>query len=139
MWYSKHIKKEYKREFEEWKRKELSKELEIWKKEEEERIREDAIKRSRSILTGLSIENIAPHLKEFKYDSHDTRHIGDPVDYIIFDGLSEIINGESKDLKGIIFMEVKKGNSILTKTERAVKRAIEEGRVRFEKLKGDVE
>jgi len=56
----------------------------------------------------------------------DIRHIGTPVDYMAFRGLSE---GRVDE---IVFIEVKTGrSSTLSDRERAVRRAVEERRVSF--------
>lgn len=88
---------------------------------EEERI--DAIKRSRAVLGGQMAEQLAPWLPGFPFDPSEVRFIGKPVDFIAFAGASE---GEIDE---VAFVEVKSGKSALSRVERSLKSAIEEGRV----------
>jgi predicted Holliday junction resolvase-like endonuclease len=89
--------------------------------------REDAIARSRSVIEGQTFECLAPHFKEWVYGKpSEARFIGSPLDYIIFKGLSD------NDVTEIIFLEIKTGNSKVTKRQRSVKKAIEDGKVKYE-------
>ena len=65
---------------------------------EEEKIRQDAIERSARTLSGKTLEKFLPFLKEFPYNSHDIRWLGDPIDLVIFDGYSE-----NEEINKIIF------------------------------------
>src|SRR5437867_1526088 len=56
---------------------------------EEEKIRKDAIERSARTLSGKTLERLVPYLKEFQYNPHDIRWLGDPIDFVIFDGYSD--------------------------------------------------
>lgn len=87
--------------------------------------RKDAIKKSRSVLTGQFSEQIAPFLPNFPVNASECRFIGKPVDFIAFKGLDE------KNIEEVIFIEVKSGNSKMNQTERSLKTAIEEKKVRF--------
>ncbi len=63
--------------------------------------------RARSTLKGKIAEQMGPVLPEFPFNPADTRFIGSPVDYIIFDGLTEVADEKSRDIR-IVFMEVNK-------------------------------
>lgn len=89
-------------------------------------IRKEAIMRSRSVLTGQFSEQLAPLLPNFPYNPNEVRFIGKPVDLIVFEGLDE---GE---IKKIIFVEVKSGKSNLNHNESSLKKAIENGNVKWE-------
>lgn len=56
------------------------------------------------------------------------------MDYIIFDGLTEVSDDKKKSIR-IVFMDVKKGKASLTRTQRVIKRAIEEKAVSWETLR----
>ena len=90
--------------------------------------RADAVKRSRGVRAGKAAEQLTPLLGEFaeRFDAHDARFLGAPVDYVVFDGLSAGI------LREVVLVEVKTGSSRLTPNEREVELAIAEGRVRYE-------
>ena len=113
-------------------RKEYEAKLVQWKIEEEKRIRKDAIKRSQSVTTGKVLEHIVPYFPEFKYNPKDVRFIGTPVDFIIFDGLSE------GNVRKVVFAEVKTGKSRLSKGETQVKAAVKSGQVCWEEIRWSI-
>jgi len=88
--------------------------------------RSDAIKRSRSVLNGQVTEQLAPYLPNFPALPSDAQFLGKPVDFVAFSGLSD-----SDTVDEILFIEVKTGSSALTAREKEVRKAIEEGRVRY--------
>lgn len=101
--------------------------LRTWKLEEEKKIRQDAVKKSESITRGKVTEHLIPYFPDFKYNPKDARFLGTPVDFIVFDGLSE---GE---INKVIFVEVKSGkNCTLSKREQLVKESIDRGKVSYE-------
>jgi len=130
--------------FEEWKKSEwelqrrvleanLKREYEVkfqeWKMEEEKRIREDAINKSKSVIMGQVTEHLIPFFPEFRYNPKDARFIGTPVDFVVFDGLSE------GNLRRIVFVEVKTGKTgNLNTKERQVRDVVEKREVYWEKL-----
>lgn len=103
--------------------------LEEWKQKEEETIRKDAITRSQSVIRGHMTEQLAPYMPEFNMNPKDARFIGSPLDFIVFDGLSE---GE---LKRIVIVEVKSGNSQVNQRERQVKNIIKNGLIEYREMR----
>lgn len=103
--------------------------MDEWKKSEEERIRNETLSRSRAVLKGRIAEQIVPFLEEFRYNPSDARFLGSPVDYVIFDGMSE----GSTELT-VILADVKTGKPKLTPIQERIKAAIEAGRVRWETI-----
>ena len=93
-----------------------------------EMARADAVKRSRASIQGKVLEHIVPYLPNWKYTPSDARFLGSPIDYIVFDGLSE------DEVKELIIVEIKTGNSKATKRQRSIRDAIKEGKVRYELL-----
>lgn len=92
--------------------------------------RADAIKKSRSVIEGETFERLVTHFKEWKYGNpSEARFIASPLDYVVFSGLSE------NNVEEIIFVEIKTGNSQTTKRQRSVKKAINDGKVRYELLR----
>ena len=70
----------------------------------------------------------------------DAKFMGDPVDYIIFDGYTDFRDGDgTADDIQIILLDVKSGGARLTKGQQAIAQAIKEGKVRFETLRIDFE
>ncbi len=92
-------------------------------------IREDAIKKSRAVLTGQFSEQIAPYLPDFKYSPTEVRFIGKPVDFIVFEGMDE------KEIRRVIFVEVKSGKSSLSTHERKLRDVIKERKVDWEEYR----
>ena len=93
--------------------------------------RKDAILRSRNSLSGKLWEQVAPHLPGFKYNPNDLRFLGAPIDYVVFDGMSE------KDIRKIVFLEVKSGKSSLNEQEKKLKDAIQSGKVTWDEYRVD--
>jgi predicted Holliday junction resolvase-like endonuclease len=109
-------------------------ELEKWKMEAEGVIRKDSVNRSRSTLKGKIAEQMAPILPEFPFNPADARFIGSPIDYIIFDGLTEVADDKSRDIR-IVFMDVKHGTGTLTRTQRVIRNAVENKAVSWQTMK----
>lgn len=88
-----------------------------------------ALERSRHVLKGQAAEQLAPLSGAFSYLPSDSRFLGSPIDYLVFDGLSE-----DQELE-IVFLEVKSGKSQLTAREAKIREAVKAGRVRWEELR----
>ncbi|NLN43953.1 MAG: Holliday junction resolvase [Methanosarcina sp.] len=98
-----------------------------WKLDEEKKIRQDAIKKSEAVIRGKVTEHLIPYFPDFEYNPKDARFLGTPVDFIIFDGLSE---GE---MNKVVFVEVKSGKSgALSPREKLVRDCIGRGKVSYE-------
>jgi len=109
--------------------------LEEWKIEVERKLREDALAKSRAVLKGKLAEQLAPMFAVFGYNPSDARFIGDPVDYIIFDGYTAVRERiEDKPIK-IILADVKTGDATLTYEQRRIKQGIEQGMVEFKVIR----
>jgi predicted Holliday junction resolvase-like endonuclease len=100
-----------------------------WLQDNEKQIREDAIFKSQAVTMGKVTEHFIPFLPEFNFNPQDARFIGSPIDFVVFDGLSE------GDLRQITFVEVKSGSSTLTKRERWVRNVIQEGKITWMQVK----
>jgi predicted Holliday junction resolvase-like endonuclease len=105
--------------------------LERWKEDQERTIRQDAIDKSRAVTLGKITEHFVPYLPGFEYNPQDARFLGSPVDFVVFDGLSD---GE---IDQVVFVEVKTGQSQLSTRERRIRDAIQAGRVRWIELRQD--
>lgn len=112
----------------EWKIK-FEQKIKEWKEKEEETIRRDAIERSARTLSGKTLEKLVPFLDSFPHDPHDIRWLGDPIDFVIFDGQS------SGNLKEIVFCEVKSGESKLSKIQQRIRELVERKKVKWEEFK----
>jgi predicted Holliday junction resolvase-like endonuclease len=100
--------------------------------------RRESTRQSRAVLKGKMAEQIAPLLPGFEYWPSDARFLGDPVDYVVFDGYSAVKDdGASGDVLEIIILDIKRGEAHLSPEQRQIARAVREGRVRFEMVRID--
>jgi len=107
--------------------------LERWKLECTSDIRKDSVNRSRSTLKGRISEQMAPLLPEFPFSPADARFIGNPIDFVVFDGYTKV-KDEKGDAISVVLVEVKKGKGKLTREETLIKKAVEEGRVSWQTI-----
>lgn len=100
---------------------------------------ERALKASRNALKGNISEIFCPFHNGFPYKAADCTFSGKPIDFIIFNNLEEYREGEkSIDEIEIVFVEVKSNlKASLSKVQSAIKKAVEDGRVRFETYRYD--
>jgi predicted Holliday junction resolvase-like endonuclease len=106
-------------------------------KEQHQQALKDARNRSldgsRAVIKGKIAEQLAPVLPNFKYLPSDARFIGDPIDYVIFNGYTDIKdNGGNENNLEVVILDVKTGQANLSQLQQAIARAINSGRVRFE-------
>lgn len=96
----------------------------LWK-DKLPQIREEAISRSRSVLAGQFSEQLAPYLPDFPFKPTEAKFIGKPIDFLVFEGMDE------KEIREVVFVEVKSGKAILNAHEKNLKEAIKEKKVRW--------
>ena len=97
------------------------------------KLRSDAIKRSKAVIGGQVVEQLAPYLPAFPGNPADAKFLGKPVDFVSFSGLSE-----NDTVDEILFIEVKTGKSELSKREKEIKKAVKEGRVRYVEYRPEI-
>lgn len=103
--------------------------LDQWKVEKEKEIRQDAIDKSQSVTMGKMTEHIVPYLPGFKFNPADARFIGSPIDFVLFDGLS------NDEVRKIVFVEVKTGSSNLSTRERSIRNAVQDKKIEWLEIK----
>lgn len=86
---------------------------------------EKAIITTRSVNIGKNFEKVLPLMEEFRWQLPDCRFLGDPIDLLTFNGLTE------NKIESISFIEVKSGKARLNKNQKLVKDAVEDNRVRY--------
>ncbi|NIO36223.1 hypothetical protein GTO27_00805 [Candidatus Bathyarchaeota archaeon] len=109
--------------------------LEQWKIDKEKDFRQDALAKSRAVLKGALAEQLAPFFKEFGFNPSDARFIGDPVDYVIFDGYTQVRERKADKPITVVLADVKTGQSTLTYEQRRIRRGIEAGQVEFRTIR----
>lgn len=85
---------------------------------------------SRRTIKGHLAELVYPILKDCEFLPSDMRFIGDPIDYIVFNGYTDTKDGDG-DIIEIVLIDVKQGNAKLSKHQRKIRNAVEEGRLRL--------
>ena len=91
-------------------------------------LRRDAAARSGKVLSGNVLEKFTPLMRDFPFDPHDATWIGHPVDFVVFDGLSQDREKGGR-IKQVVFLEVKSGSSRLSARQRGIREAVEAGKV----------
>jgi predicted Holliday junction resolvase-like endonuclease len=72
-------------------------------------------------------------LPEFPFASADARFIGNPIDFVVFDGYTQV-KDEKGDTISVVLVEVKKGKGKLTREETLIKGAVEKGRISWKTI-----
>jgi len=86
--------------------------------------RRSAIQQSKSTMGGRVLERLIPPLRSFGHDPRDVRAMFDPIDYVLFNGLTT-----RGSVDEILFIEVKCGRSGLSSRQRSIRDAVKAGRV----------
>ena len=102
--------------------------FERWKRDHTKEARRDAVQRSQAVTLGKVYEHLIPYMPDFRWNPKDARFVGTPVDFLVFDGLSE------GQVKAVVFVEVKTGSSTMNPRERQVRDAIINRRVEWQQL-----
>ena len=97
-----------------------------------------SVNTSRAVLKGKMAEQLAPIMPQFEYLPSDAKFLGDPVDYVVCDGYTDLRDGEGRpeDIE-LVLIDIKSGGARLTKGQVAIAQAIQAGRVRFETVRID--
>ena len=90
-------------------------------------IPKDSEERAEATNIGLIFERIAPALGGFGFDRNDCRALFDPIDYVIFQGLSR--NGK---VDRIVFTDIKTGDAKLKRPQKQVRDVVNKKKVSFD-------
>jgi hypothetical protein len=74
-----------------------------------------AVHRSRSVLSAMFAEQLAPYLPDFPFSPTEAKFIGAPIDFLIFKGM------DSQHIEEVIFVEEKSGAARSTTMSTASK------------------
>jgi predicted Holliday junction resolvase-like endonuclease len=83
------------------------------------------------VTAGKVLEQLVPYLPAFPFNPKDVRFLGSPVDFVVFDGLSD------GAVSRVVFVEIKTGTAELNARERRVRDAVRERRVEWRELRLD--
>lgn len=92
------------------------------------------VEQSRNVLKGKISEELFPILKDCPYLPADMKFFGSPIDYVILNGYSEA-KDNGGDFQEIIFADIKTGNARLSSHQKKIKKAVQDGRVRWETIR----
>lgn len=84
---------------------------------------------TKSVNVGKNLEKVLPTLKKFKWELPDCRFLADPIDLLIFTGLSR------NKIDSISFIEVKSGGARLNPHQKSIKEAVEDKKVSYKVFK----
>ena len=101
----------------------------LWKVRYTRAVRQDAVQRSLAVTAGKVYEQLLPYLPDFPFNPKDVRFLGSPVDFVVFDGLSD------GQVTRVVFVEVKTGGAELSARERWVRDVVRERRVEWHELR----
>lgn len=99
--------------------------------------RNRSIDGSRAVIKGKIAEQLAPVLPNFKYLPSDARFMGDPVDYVVFNGYTDLKDSNAESNLEVVILDIKAGQASLSKFQEAIAQAVNAGRVRFEVVRAD--
>ncbi len=85
---------------------------------------------AKSTNIGFILERLAPTMKHFRFNHNDCRSLFDPIDYVIFEGLSA-----TGRISKIFFVDIKTGAARLSRRQKEIKSVITEQWVSFKKYK----
>lgn len=83
--------------------------------------------KARAVNIGFILERIAPCMKGFCFERNDCRSLFDPIDYLIFEGLSK-----KGSVSKILFVDIKTGGATLSKKQREIRGLIEHKKVSWD-------
>jgi predicted Holliday junction resolvase-like endonuclease len=88
-------------------------------------ITERTAKTTAAVNIGKSLEKILPLAKDFKWVAPDTKFLGDPIDMLIFNGLS------IGKVESLSFVEVKSGAARLNTHQKSIRDALADHKVSY--------
>jgi predicted Holliday junction resolvase-like endonuclease len=100
-----------------------------------ERARQQSVAISRRTIKGQIAEQFAPILTGFPYLPSDSHFIGDPIDYIVFNGYTNFKDNHTNSDIEVVIVDIKHNNARLSDGQKQIAKAIEAGMVRFETIR----
>jgi len=84
---------------------------------------------TKAVNIGKNLERALPTIKDFKWIVPDSKFLGDPIDLLVFNGLS------MGKVDSMSFVEVKSGNAKLNNHQKSIRDAIEDHKVSYQVFK----
>jgi predicted Holliday junction resolvase-like endonuclease len=82
---------------------------------------------AQAVNIGFLMERITPCMNTFPFEHNDCRSLFDPIDYLVFNGLSE-----NHSVDKIVFMDIKTGQARLSKSQREIRDAVQKKHVSWD-------
>jgi predicted Holliday junction resolvase-like endonuclease len=82
---------------------------------------------AQAVNLGKIIEKIVPSFPNFSFSAGDCRALFEPIDYMIFSGLTS-----SGSVDALYLADVKSGSGRLTRSQRSIKTVVENGKLRLD-------
>jgi predicted Holliday junction resolvase-like endonuclease len=79
-----------------------------------------------AVNIGFILERIAPSLEDFRFSRNDCRALFDPIDYVIFEGLSS--HGRVKKIR---FVDIKTGKANLTSRQKEIRGLVQNRKIEW--------
>ncbi|MFZ0960713.1 MAG: Holliday junction resolvase-like protein [Terriglobia bacterium] len=96
------------------------------------KIAKDSLVKAEWVNIGLTLERLAPSMRAFRFHRNDCRALFNPIDYIVFEGLSR--RGE---VSRMFFAEIKAGEQPLSAKQKQIKSLVEGKKVSFLKYESE--
>lgn len=87
-------------------------------------IPETSERTSQAVNVGFILERLAPTMRGFGFEPGDCRPLGDPIDYIVFEGLDR-----TRKVKRVVFSDIKTGKARLTEGQKQIRSVVERKQV----------
>jgi predicted Holliday junction resolvase-like endonuclease len=84
---------------------------------------------TKAVNVGKNLEKVLPTMRDFKWNVPDSKYLGDPIDLLVFNGLS------MGNVSSLSFVEVKSGNASLNNHQKSIRDAIEDRKVSYKVFK----
>jgi len=81
-----------------------------------------------AVTIGQTVEHLVPALEGFHFNPADCRTLFDPIDLLVFEGLT------SSQVNSLTFLEIKTGSARLNRHQALVRDAVEEERVSYKEV-----
>ncbi len=85
---------------------------------------------AKAVNIGFILERLAPAMSGFRFDRNDCRSLFDPIDYVIFEGLSK-----KSAVSKILFADIKTGAAKLSPKQKEIKTLVNKKKVEWETYK----
>lgn len=96
-----------------------------------ERMTARAQKTAQAVNLGKIIEKIAPSFSTFSYSPGDCRALFEPIDYIVFSGLTK-----NASVDALYFIDVKSGKARLNQIQKSIKERVQTKAVTLKTITG---